>query len=52
MTVKEKCACHEIRCKRCGRLLMKGFIKAIEVKCPKCGYVQIFSEMDENRKIS
>jgi len=25
---------------RCRRLLMKGEIKRVEIKCPKCGYVQ------------
>ncbi len=30
----------EIRCRRCGRLLLKGEIKRVEVKCPKCGYLQ------------
>jgi iron complex transport system substrate-binding protein len=30
----------EIRCKKCKRLLMKGEVQAIEIKCPKCGYVQ------------
>ncbi|MBA2124419.1 hypothetical protein B9J78_05765 [bacterium Unc6] len=30
----------EIRCKKCKRLLMKGEILAIEIKCPKCGYIQ------------
>jgi len=29
-----------IRCKKCGRILMKGEVKCIEIKCPKCGYVQ------------
>ncbi len=28
----------EIRCPRCRRLLMKGEVKRIEIKCPKCGY--------------
>ena len=30
----------EIRCRRCRRLLLKGEIKWVEIKCPKCGYVQ------------
>ncbi len=29
-----------IRCKKCNRLLMKGDISKIEIKCPKCGHVQ------------
>ncbi len=28
----------EIRCKKCNRLLMKGKIWDIEIKCPKCRY--------------
>jgi phage FluMu protein Com len=31
---------NEIRCKKCKRLLMKGEVQAIEIKCPKCGYIQ------------
>ena len=31
----------EIRCKKCNRLLMKGEIIKVEIKCPKCGYIQI-----------
>jgi len=30
------------RCKKCDRLLFKGAIKTIEIKCPKCGYIQTF----------
>ncbi len=37
----------EIRCRRCGRLLMKGEVKLIEIKCPKCGYVQQFPQKPE-----
>lgn len=32
----------EIRCRRCRRRLMKGEVKKIEIKCPKCGCVQEF----------
>ena len=32
----------EIRCRRCRRLLMKGEIKQVEIKCPKCGCVLLF----------
>ncbi len=36
-----KCAyIEEIRCKKCHRLLMKGEVRFIEIKCPKCGYIQ------------
>ncbi len=30
----------DIRCRCCRRLLMKGEIKRVEIKCPKCGCVQ------------
>lgn len=33
----------EIRCRRCGRLLMKGLVRAVEVKCPKCGFIQVIA---------
>lgn len=32
----------EIRCKKCRRLLMKGSITYIEIKCPKCNSIQKF----------
>ncbi len=33
----------EIRCVKCNRLLFKGieFCGTIEVKCSKCGYIQV-----------
>lgn len=37
-------SCREIRCRRCGRLLMKGYVEAVEVKCPKCRYIQLFAD--------
>jgi len=30
----------EIRCRKYNRLLMKGDVLQIEIKCPKCGYMQ------------
>ncbi|RJQ54535.1 MAG: Com family DNA-binding transcriptional regulator [Nitrospiraceae bacterium] len=43
----------EIRCKRCRRLLMKGEVKSVEIKCPKCGYIQMVEEGKKklNRKL-
>lgn len=32
----------EIRCVKCKRMLMKAVELNIEIKCPKCGYVQRF----------
>ena len=29
----------EIRCVKCNRLLMRGDVKIVEIKCPKCGFV-------------
>ena len=33
----------EIRCTRCNRLLAKGVPGSIEVKCPRCGTLNSFS---------
>lgn len=33
----------EFRCKGCGRLLFKGFIQQVEIKCPRCAKVQTFT---------
>jgi len=30
---------------------MKGYVKAVEVKCPKCGYVQFISCPEEEEKV-
>jgi len=35
----------EIRCKRCKKLLMKGEVQTIEIKCPKCGYIQVLKQI-------
>ena len=32
-----------VRCKKCSRLLFKGKNYEVEIKCPKCGYVQILN---------
>lgn len=34
---------NSVKCKKCGRQLFKGEIKEIEIKCPKCGYVQVLN---------
>lgn len=31
------------RCPHCNRLLFKGWIQYVEIKCPKCGCVQAVS---------
>jgi len=38
----------EIRCKKCLRLLMKGTVVVVEIKCPKCGYIQIIKGGENN----
>lgn len=42
----------EIRCRKCRRLLMKGAVAVVEIKCPKCGYIQTIEGGKEilNRK--
>ncbi|WP_034764980.1 Com family DNA-binding transcriptional regulator [Chrysiogenes arsenatis] len=40
----------EIRCRKCRRLLMKGHVLQIEVKCPKCGALQRF-ESDNDKEL-
>lgn len=27
----------QVRCARCHRLLLRGFVQRAEIKCPKCG---------------
>ena len=31
------------RCPHCNRLLFKGWIQYVEIKCPKCGCIQALS---------
>ena len=39
-TVPEPAA---FRCPHCNRLLFKGWITYVEIKCPKCGCIQALS---------
>ena len=34
----------ELRCVRCSRLLMKGQVVWVEIKCPRCGFLQYLGE--------
>nr|WP_143122650.1 Com family DNA-binding transcriptional regulator [Sporomusa acidovorans] len=34
------------RCPKCNRLLFKGCIKYVEIKCPRCGHIQ-YVEADD-----
>lgn len=36
-----------VKCKKCGRLLFKGKFWDVEIKCPKCGYIQALNGQDE-----
>jgi len=38
----------DIRCCKCNRLLMKGKVEYVEVKCPRCGSMQIFESDNKN----
>ncbi len=29
----------DVRCKKCNKLLMKGQVVWVKVKCTKCGYI-------------
>jgi len=42
---EEKVFEKDIRCKRCKRLLMKGEVLVVEIKCPKCGYIQVLKSL-------
>jgi len=35
---------------RCRRLLMKGKIRQVEIKCPKCGCVRTLSSVSSDRE--
>ncbi|MEE8329208.1 MAG: Com family DNA-binding transcriptional regulator [Thermodesulfovibrionia bacterium] len=37
----------EIRCKQCNRLLMKGIVVVIQIKCRKCKYTQFFTDLSK-----
>ncbi|WP_144681719.1 Com family DNA-binding transcriptional regulator [Desulfobotulus alkaliphilus] len=45
-SIQERCG-EDIRCRRCRRLLMKGLVVKVEVKCPKCGSLQLFGGRPE-----
>ncbi|WP_371363982.1 Com family DNA-binding transcriptional regulator [Sporomusa rhizae] len=36
------------RCPNCNRLLFKGCIKYVEIKCPRCGHIQCMEANDFN----
>ncbi|QPJ62488.1 MAG: Com family DNA-binding transcriptional regulator [Candidatus Nitronauta litoralis] len=46
--MKVKNTKNQIRCRRCQRLLMEGNVRLIEIKCPRCGFLQVFTK--PNRK--
>lgn len=37
----------EIRCVRCNRLLFKGQVDWVEIKCPKCRHCQVITRTGE-----
>jgi len=46
-------AYHEYRCKECNKLFFKGILvdSEIEVKCKKCGHVEVLKGVDSNKLI-
>ena len=32
------------RCDKCNRLLFRGYVKSITIKCPKCGNILFFED--------
>ena len=43
----------EIRCQMCGRLLLRaGDLRDVEIKCPKCGYVNRFTTPPARDKLA
>ncbi len=42
----------EVKCKYCGRVLCKGRILVIEIKCPRCGLVQLAQAKGANKALS
>ena len=44
---------NEIRCQNCGRLLLRaGDLRDVEIKCPKCGYVNRFTAPPAQDKLA
>lgn len=37
-----------VRCECCNRLLFRGVVETIEIKCPKCGAVQVLNRGDQS----
>lgn len=49
MTIEKKHG--DIRCENCNKLLMKGNILKVEIKCPRCGIIQQIAQA-KNRNTS
>jgi phage FluMu protein Com len=48
-----KCRCSsedEFRCPDCGKLLLKGDINSVQVKCPRCKSIVSFNKTDEDQE--
>lgn len=43
----------DIRCQNCGRLLLRAAdLRDVEIKCPKCGYVNRFTTPPARDKLA
>lgn len=43
----------DIRCKKCNRLLCKGCFQWLEIKCPRCGFLQgVHDDQEVDEKVS
>jgi iron complex transport system substrate-binding protein len=33
----------QIKCRKCKKMLFRGQVVEVEIKCPKCGHIQIIN---------
>ncbi|MDO8282689.1 MAG: Com family DNA-binding transcriptional regulator [Thermodesulfovibrionia bacterium] len=52
MKEKKPAELPNVRCKKCGKLLFKGEFTEIEVKCPRCNFLQTFRGAQALKKAS
>jgi len=42
----------ETRCCQCNRLLFHGIVEDVEIKCPRCGAVQLIGSCKPRQQVS
>jgi phage FluMu protein Com len=44
----------EVRCCQCNRLLFRGLVEDVEIKCPRCGAIQWIggNKLDQETRIN